>query len=108
MEHPQRHLTDRLRDDRDHVRATLDQLEVYFDGAPPPSVLQVPGAIDCTVEFHGCTLTVCTTTGIGLLAAGALVWRAQLVSPTANKSATQKRALGRTSIRTSWRGTAKV
>ena len=25
--------------------------EIYFDGEPPPSVLQVPGAIDVTVEF---------------------------------------------------------
>ena len=25
--------------------------EIYFDGNPPPSVLQVPGALDVTVEF---------------------------------------------------------
>lgn len=37
MEHPQRHLIDRLRDDHDHVRATLDQLELYFDGAQAPT-----------------------------------------------------------------------
>ena len=29
----------------------LAYAEVYFDGDPPPSVLQVPGAIDVTVEF---------------------------------------------------------
>jgi alanine-synthesizing transaminase len=32
--------------------------EVYFDDAkPPPSVLQVPGAIDCTVEFTSMSKT---------------------------------------------------
>src|SRR5687767_11183607 len=29
----------------------LAYAEVYFDGDPPPSVLQVPGAVDVTVEF---------------------------------------------------------
>jgi alanine-synthesizing transaminase len=29
----------------------LAYAEVYFDGEPPPSVLQVPGAMDVTVEF---------------------------------------------------------
>ncbi|HEY8565748.1 MAG TPA: LL-diaminopimelate aminotransferase [Beijerinckiaceae bacterium] len=31
--------------------------EVYFDGDPPPSVLQVPGAMDCTVEFTSMSKT---------------------------------------------------
>lgn len=31
--------------------------EVYFDGEPPPSVLQVPGAIDVTVEFTSMSKT---------------------------------------------------
>ncbi len=35
----------------------LAYAEVYFDGEPPPSVLQVPGAIDCTVEFTSLSKT---------------------------------------------------
>ena len=36
----------------------LAYAEVYFDDAkPPPSVLQVPGAIDCTVEFTSLSKT---------------------------------------------------
>ncbi len=31
--------------------------ELYFDGEPPPSVLQVPGAIDVTVEFTSLSKT---------------------------------------------------
>jgi alanine-synthesizing transaminase len=31
--------------------------EIYFDGVPPPSVLQVPGAIDITVEFTSLSKT---------------------------------------------------
>jgi alanine-synthesizing transaminase len=31
--------------------------EIYFDGAPPPSVLQVPGAIDIAVEFTSLSKT---------------------------------------------------
>ncbi|MBS9477869.1 LL-diaminopimelate aminotransferase [Ancylobacter radicis] len=31
--------------------------EVYFDGNPPPSVLQVPGAMDVTVEFTSMSKT---------------------------------------------------
>jgi alanine-synthesizing transaminase len=31
--------------------------EVYFDGEPPPSVLQAPGAIDVTVEFTSMSKT---------------------------------------------------
>jgi alanine-synthesizing transaminase len=31
--------------------------ELYFDGNPPPSVLQVPGAIDITVEFSSLSKT---------------------------------------------------
>lgn len=36
----------------------LAYAEVYFDDAnPPPSVLQVPGAVDCTVEFTSMSKT---------------------------------------------------
>jgi alanine-synthesizing transaminase len=35
----------------------LAYAEVYFDGDPPPSVLQVPGAIDVTVEFTSMSKT---------------------------------------------------
>lgn len=31
--------------------------EIYYDDNPPPSVLQVPGAIDCTVEFTSLSKT---------------------------------------------------
>lgn len=31
--------------------------EVYFDGEPPPSLLQVPGAVDVTVEFTSMSKT---------------------------------------------------
>ncbi len=31
--------------------------EIYFDGNPPPSVLQVPGAMDVTVEFTSLSKT---------------------------------------------------
>jgi alanine-synthesizing transaminase len=33
------------------VLSDLAYSEIYFDGNPPPSVLQVPGAMDVTVEF---------------------------------------------------------
>ncbi|MFN8832146.1 MAG: LL-diaminopimelate aminotransferase [Labrys sp. (in: a-proteobacteria)] len=33
------------------VLSDLAYSEIYFDGVPPPSVLQVPGAMDVTVEF---------------------------------------------------------
>ncbi len=35
----------------------LAYAEVYFDDAPPPSVLQVPGAVDVTVEFTSLSKT---------------------------------------------------
>jgi alanine-synthesizing transaminase len=35
----------------------LAYAEVYFDGVPSPSVLQVPGAIDVTVEFTSMSKT---------------------------------------------------
>ncbi|TMJ27361.1 MAG: LL-diaminopimelate aminotransferase [Alphaproteobacteria bacterium] len=35
----------------------LAYAEVYFDGAPPPSVLQVPGAMDIAVEFTSMSKT---------------------------------------------------
>jgi alanine-synthesizing transaminase len=39
------------------ILSDLAYAEVYFDGEPPPSVLQVPGAIDCTVEFTSLSKT---------------------------------------------------
>ena len=39
------------------VLSDLAYAEVYFDGNPPPSVLQVPGATDVTVEFTSMSKT---------------------------------------------------
>ncbi len=39
------------------VLSDLAYAEVYFDDDPPPSVLQVPGAIDVTVEFTSLSKT---------------------------------------------------
>jgi alanine-synthesizing transaminase len=39
------------------ILSDLAYAEVYFDGVPPPSVLQVPGAIDVTVEFTSMSKT---------------------------------------------------
>ncbi len=40
------------------ILSDLAYAEVYFDdAAPPPSVLQVPGAMDCTVEFTSMSKT---------------------------------------------------
>jgi alanine-synthesizing transaminase len=39
------------------VLSDLAYAEVYFDGNPPPSVLQVPGAMDITVEFTSMSKT---------------------------------------------------
>jgi alanine-synthesizing transaminase len=39
------------------ILSDLAYAEVYFDGSPPPSVLQVPGAIDVTVEFTSMSKT---------------------------------------------------
>jgi alanine-synthesizing transaminase len=39
------------------VLSDLAYAEVYFDGNPPPSVLQVPGAIDIAVEFTSMSKT---------------------------------------------------
>ena len=39
------------------ILSDLAYAEVYFDGEPPPSVLEVPGAIDCTVEFTSLSKT---------------------------------------------------
>jgi alanine-synthesizing transaminase len=56
--------------------------EIYFDEqAPPPSVLQVPGAIDITVEFTSMskTYSACPA-GVSAFAVGnerliAALWR---------------------------------
>jgi alanine-synthesizing transaminase len=39
------------------ILSDLAYAEVYFDGDPPPSVLQVPGALDVTVEFTSMSKT---------------------------------------------------
>ena len=39
------------------ILSDLAYAEVYFEGTPPPSVLQVPGAIDATVEFTSMSKT---------------------------------------------------
>jgi alanine-synthesizing transaminase len=39
------------------VLSDLAYAEVYFDGKPPPSVLQVPGAMDLAVEFTSMSKT---------------------------------------------------
>jgi len=39
------------------VLSDLAYAEVYFEGAPPPSVLQVPGAMDVAVEFTSMSKT---------------------------------------------------
>jgi alanine-synthesizing transaminase len=39
------------------VLSDLAYAEIYFDGVPPPSVLQVPGAIDITAEFTSMSKT---------------------------------------------------
>jgi alanine-synthesizing transaminase len=39
------------------ILSDLAYSEIYFDGNPPPSVLEVPGAMDCTVEFTSMSKT---------------------------------------------------
>ena len=39
------------------ILSDLAYAEVYFDDKPPPSVLQVPGAIDMAVEFTSMSKT---------------------------------------------------
>lgn len=39
------------------VLSDLAYAEIYFDGVPPPSILQVPGAIDVAVEFTSMSKT---------------------------------------------------
>ena len=39
------------------ILSDLAYAELYFDGEPPPSVLQVPGAMDVTVEFTSMSKT---------------------------------------------------
>ncbi len=40
-----------------YILSDIAYSELYFDGNPPPSVLQVPGAMDCTVEFSSLSKT---------------------------------------------------
>jgi alanine-synthesizing transaminase len=40
-----------------YILSDLAYAEIYFDGVPPPSVLQVPGAREITVEFTSCSKT---------------------------------------------------
>ncbi|MEL7302154.1 MAG: LL-diaminopimelate aminotransferase [Pseudomonadota bacterium] len=39
------------------ILSDLAYAEIYFDGTPPPSILQVPGAIDVAVEFTSLSKT---------------------------------------------------
>lgn len=39
------------------ILSDIAYAEIYFDGRPPPSVLQIPGAIDVTVEFTSLSKT---------------------------------------------------
>ncbi|MBQ8103650.1 MAG: aminotransferase class I/II-fold pyridoxal phosphate-dependent enzyme, partial [Afipia sp.] len=39
------------------ILSDLAYAELYFEGVPPPSVVQVPGAIDVTVEFTSMSKT---------------------------------------------------
>ncbi len=39
------------------ILSDLAYSEIFFDGSPPPSVLQVPGAMDVTVEFTSMSKT---------------------------------------------------
>src|SRR5262249_38388453 len=39
------------------ILSDLAYAEIYFDGSPPPSVLQVPGARDIAVEFTSLSKT---------------------------------------------------
>ena len=39
------------------ILSDLAYAEVYFNNNPPPSVLQIPGAMDCTVEFTSMSKT---------------------------------------------------
>jgi len=39
------------------ILSDLAYAEIYFDGDPPPSILQVPGAIDIAVEFTSMSKT---------------------------------------------------
>jgi alanine-synthesizing transaminase len=39
------------------ILSDLAYAEIYFDGNPPPSVLQVPGAVDIAVEFTSMSKT---------------------------------------------------
>jgi alanine-synthesizing transaminase len=39
------------------ILSDLAYAEIYFQGPPPPSVLQVPGALDITVEFTSLSKT---------------------------------------------------
>ena len=42
-----------------YVLSDLAYAEIYFDGVPPPSILQVPGARDIAVEFTSLSKTYC-------------------------------------------------
>ena len=39
------------------ILSDLAYSEIYFDDVPPPSILQVPGAIDIAVEFTSMSKT---------------------------------------------------
>jgi alanine-synthesizing transaminase len=41
------------------ILSDLAYSEIYFDGVPPPSILQIPGAKDVAVEFTSLSKTYC-------------------------------------------------
>ena len=45
------------RDNEIYILSDLAYSEIYFDGPPPPSILQVPGAKDIAVEFTSMSKT---------------------------------------------------
>jgi LL-diaminopimelate aminotransferase len=39
------------------IASDLAYSEMYLDGEPPPSILEIPGAKDCAIEFHSLSKT---------------------------------------------------
>jgi alanine-synthesizing transaminase len=50
-------IVDYCRDHGIYILSDLAYAEIYFDGNPPPSILQVPGAKDIAVEFTSLSKT---------------------------------------------------
>jgi alanine-synthesizing transaminase len=50
-------IVDFARDNNIYILSDLAYAEIYYDGNPPPSILQVPGARDVAVEFTSLSKT---------------------------------------------------